>query len=581
MNYTEHLDLIKPEVTDTYNIEDFNTNADLIDEAVGGHVSNRTNPHNVTKSQIGLGNVPNVSTNDQTPTYTEASNLTALTSGESLSTAFGKIKKAVGSLISHLSNTSNPHSVTKSQVGLGSVPNVSTNNQTPTYTEASSLTALTSGESLSTAFGKIKKAVGSLISHLSNTSNPHSVTKSQVGLGSVPNVSTNNQTPTYTEASSLTALASGEYLSTALGKIKKAVNVVISHETGKMNTSNPSGSGSFSLNRKSGTTVGNNSFTEGDDCTASGFCSHAEGNSCIASKDEAHAEGCNCTASGYYSHAEGFGTTASVSCAHAEGCNTIASNSEAHAEGLATTASGSYSHTEGRYTTASNEAAHAEGCNTIASGWYSHAGGWGTKATVKAQTVIGKFNETNSSALFIVGNGSEGVQNAGGSATDSAERSNAFWVNENGIAYVQKTSSGVSSGSKEVLNGGAVYNALNPSQVNVDISTNGSAPSSVTTGSSGAQGVKYIKIGALVVVEYMVNVKSGVNMDSVITIASGLPAAANGSRYWGRTQNQYIAGLQLTTDGELKLEFVRRITDGTKMDPSGLWLQGTITYISR
>lgn len=77
----------------------------------------------VSKSDVGLGNVPNVSTNDQTPTYTEASSLTALSSGEKLSIAFGKLAKAVSSLISHIANVSNPHSVTKAQVGLGSVVN--------------------------------------------------------------------------------------------------------------------------------------------------------------------------------------------------------------------------------------------------------------------------------------------------------------------------------------------------------------------------------------------------------------------------------------------------------------------------
>ena len=77
--------------------------------------------------------------------------------------------------------------VTKSDVGLGNVPNVTTNNQTPTYTVASSLANLTSGEVLSTAFGKIAKAVSSLISHINNTNNPHSVTKAQVQLGDVIN----------------------------------------------------------------------------------------------------------------------------------------------------------------------------------------------------------------------------------------------------------------------------------------------------------------------------------------------------------------------------------------------------------
>lgn len=77
--------------------------------------------------------------------------------------------------------------ITKSDVGLGNVPNVATNNQTPTYTEASALTALTSGEKLSVAFGKLAKAVSTLISHIADTSNPHSVTKEQVGLGNVTN----------------------------------------------------------------------------------------------------------------------------------------------------------------------------------------------------------------------------------------------------------------------------------------------------------------------------------------------------------------------------------------------------------
>lgn len=65
------------------------------------HVSNKSNPHGVTKAQVGLGNVPNAATNDQTPTYTQASSLTNLTSGEKLSESFGKIMKAIAELITH------------------------------------------------------------------------------------------------------------------------------------------------------------------------------------------------------------------------------------------------------------------------------------------------------------------------------------------------------------------------------------------------------------------------------------------------------------------------------------------------
>lgn len=84
-----------------------------------------TNPHGTTKSDVGLGNVPNVATNDQTPTYTEATTLAKLTSGEKLSVAFGKIAKAVTDLIAHIANKSNPHGVTKTQAGLGNVDNTS------------------------------------------------------------------------------------------------------------------------------------------------------------------------------------------------------------------------------------------------------------------------------------------------------------------------------------------------------------------------------------------------------------------------------------------------------------------------
>ena len=75
-----------------------------IETDLSGHLT-ASNPHGITAAKIGLGNVPNVATNDQTPTYTEASTLTALTSGEKLSVAFGKIKKAVADFISHLADT--------------------------------------------------------------------------------------------------------------------------------------------------------------------------------------------------------------------------------------------------------------------------------------------------------------------------------------------------------------------------------------------------------------------------------------------------------------------------------------------
>ena len=207
---TTNLGLTKPAEDEFYDVRVQNKNMDIIDEKIGGLES---------------------------PAYTEATQIAKLTSGEKFTIAFGKIAKAVSTLISHIGSTANPHNVTKSQVGLGNVPNVSTNNQTPTYTETTDLTALTSGEKMSIAFGKIAKAVSTLISHTGSTSNPHSVSKSQVGLGNVPNVATNDQTPTYTEATSLAALTSGEKLSVAFGKIAKAISTLIDHISAKATSS--------------------------------------------------------------------------------------------------------------------------------------------------------------------------------------------------------------------------------------------------------------------------------------------------------------------------------------------------------
>lgn len=81
------------------------------------HTENKENPHSVTKSQVGLGNVPNVATNDQTPTYSDTTTLATLNSGEKLNVALQKIKCAITNLISHIGNKSNPHGVTASQVG--------------------------------------------------------------------------------------------------------------------------------------------------------------------------------------------------------------------------------------------------------------------------------------------------------------------------------------------------------------------------------------------------------------------------------------------------------------------------------
>lgn len=175
-------------------------NISEISENLGEHISNKCNPHNVKKEQVGLSNVDNTA-DIQKPVsiaqqaaidaayansnYYTDEKIAGLINGapttldtlkeiadamkenesvvDALQEAIGK-KANESEFDAHISDKSNPHNVTKGQVGLGNVPNVKTNDQTPTYSEAGSLTELTSGEKLSVAFGKIKLAVKNVIS---------------------------------------------------------------------------------------------------------------------------------------------------------------------------------------------------------------------------------------------------------------------------------------------------------------------------------------------------------------------------------------------------------------------------------
>ena len=93
-----------------------------------------TNPHGTTKGDVGLGDVPNLNTTEAVNKAHEHANFSVLNATEeSFTTALkNAYNNAVSwittngtNLINHLSNISNPHNVTKSQVGLSNVDNTS------------------------------------------------------------------------------------------------------------------------------------------------------------------------------------------------------------------------------------------------------------------------------------------------------------------------------------------------------------------------------------------------------------------------------------------------------------------------
>lgn len=87
----------------------FATRITAIGSTLSAHITNKTNPHNVTKSQVGLGNVDNTSDIDKPVSTKQAV----------------AIKVAKDDITAHKNNKSNPHMVTAAQVGLGNVNNTS------------------------------------------------------------------------------------------------------------------------------------------------------------------------------------------------------------------------------------------------------------------------------------------------------------------------------------------------------------------------------------------------------------------------------------------------------------------------
>lgn len=61
---TTNYHLIKPGDTDPVDNTPLNQNFDSIDAAIADHVADTNNPHQITKEQVGLGNVDNVATKD-------------------------------------------------------------------------------------------------------------------------------------------------------------------------------------------------------------------------------------------------------------------------------------------------------------------------------------------------------------------------------------------------------------------------------------------------------------------------------------------------------------------------------------
>lgn len=187
------------------------------------------------------------------------------------------------------------------------------------------------------------------------------------------------------------------------GKALSSNVVLTAEDVGAMSSTNPTGTGSFSLNRKADTTVGEYSVAEGLDNTASGQASHAEGNITIASGINAHSEGFATQATAFFAHAEGDNTKATAQSAHAEGSASVASAGWSHAEGAATQAHSEGSHTEGWKTDAWGEYQHVQGKYNIEDviGIYAHIVGNGDTTRSNAHTLDWSGNAWFAGGVYV------------------------------------------------------------------------------------------------------------------------------------------------------------------------------------
>ena len=80
-------------------------------------------------------------------------------------------------------------------------------------------------------------------------------------------------------------------LSKVSGEVNQIDKKYLPDDAPYLSKKNPTGFGSFSLNRAYNTGIGDYSFAEGSYTTASGYSSHAEGNYTIASGSESHVQG--------------------------------------------------------------------------------------------------------------------------------------------------------------------------------------------------------------------------------------------------------------------------------------------------
>ncbi len=168
------------------------------------HMRDASNPHNVGKNQVGLGQVQNFPVASEAQALAGTANNLYMTP---LLVARVVSYKASDALLAHVADKSNPHGVSKDQIGLGLVQNYGM----ATLAQAAEGTSQILNVSPAGVTKRIETMVlPTLNQHITNQSNPHAVNKGQIGLSNVDNYAT------ATPAQALLATTADKFLTPAL-----------------------------------------------------------------------------------------------------------------------------------------------------------------------------------------------------------------------------------------------------------------------------------------------------------------------------------------------------------------------------
>lgn len=163
-------------------VKEINTHIKENQEEINNHVADKGNPHDVTKYQVGLGNVDDTADMDKPVSMDQQA-------------AIDAVRKLLNDAISnHAEDSDNPHRVTREQVGLENVDNTSDANKPVSIAQQA-------------AIDEAKGQTGeNLDNHVKDVANPHRVTKAQVGLGNVDNTADANKPVSIAQQTALDGL---------------------------------------------------------------------------------------------------------------------------------------------------------------------------------------------------------------------------------------------------------------------------------------------------------------------------------------------------------------------------------------